>query len=301
MTKSPYELLGVDKNADAETITKAYRKLAMRYHPDRVAESEKAEAEEHFKEVKEAYEILSDADRRSKYDYQQSTSRNTKHAYSSGDHYSKRTPKYDWEEVFKHYYDSEYGDFDWSEELRKASGSPFNQSSAINENYFMQLDISLQEAFSGLQKPITFKANDGDHRHVLLNIPAGIATGGRIRCANAGAHRNKSKPAGDLYVNITVLVDDRYAREGDNLVITEPVPVLKLLGGTVIRIKTIDNKEFDVTIRPGTKPGTRIRIPGQGMPIYQKAERGDLLIELEQVWPEKITVEEAYTIKALYS
>lgn len=292
MSQTPYEVLGVPQNSDDETIKKAYRKLAMKYHPDRNPGDATAEAS--FKDVKLAFEAIETADKRASYE----RAARTQHAgHQGGWRYTSRD--FNWDDIMKEF------DFDsWGQDgdrVRAAyNRARQGQPDAPNQDTNMELNITLKEAFAGQQKQISYRI-DGEDRQVLLNIPAGIDTGKKIRCANAGSHRNKAQPAGDLYVHITVLHDYVIEREGNNLIIVERVPVLRLLGGTEIRVKTIDGTEFDVTVRAGTKPGTRIRIPGHGMSILNHTGRGDLLVELESVWPEKLTAEETYTIKSLYS
>ena len=272
MKKSVYDILGVSEKATDEDIKKAYRKLAMKYHPDRNPGD--STCEEKFKDVKEAYETIDTPDKRNTYD----------HGYSRG---TSRDDEF-YSEFFKEYdFTKNQSAEDILRELHRKSRQRQDWS-LPNEHAFMDMTISLQEAFTGKQTTISYRV-DGIQKQVLLNIPAGIDVGKTIRCAGAGSQTNKNLPAGDLYVKVIVETDSTFYREGSTLVIKKQIPLFDLITGTTVRITTIDNKEFDVAVRQGTKPGTRIRIPGYGMSILNSSSRGDLLVELDYEWPTSLS------------
>lgn len=282
MKKSAYEILGVAKTADDEEIKKAYRKLAMKYHPDRNPGD--STCEEKFKEVKEAFELIETSEKRAKYDAYGTGRPGTSSSTFNEDIFADFFKEYGFTKASQQSDDSE-----WIRELHRKSRQR-HQAAFPNENANMEMTITLADAFHGKQLTISYRI-DGEQRSVLLNVPAGIDTGKSIRCAGAGSHANKSMVAGDLFVKINVADDPAFHREGSTLIIKRKIPLFELITGTTIRIKTIDNKEFDVAVRQGTKPGTRIRIPGYGMSILNSSSRGDLLVELDYEWPTSLSQE----------
>jgi DnaJ-class molecular chaperone len=330
MKKDAYEVLGVSRTATDDEIKKAYRKLRTKWHPDHNKGTETV-AEVQFKEVQLAFESIETAEKRSLYNAKNFS------GYSSSSSNSGRGQSYDWEEIFKraadkstntrkNYYDSSDKsryDFDdgkyreyrydpnednWYDENRSSwkstddwmnetiNRSKYENWSPENEHAHFDLEISLEDAFTGKQITLSYMI-DGEPRSVLLNIPAGIDSGKKIRCSAAGSRLNKNKTAGDLYVHITVNDSIKFTRDGRNLIQKKQVNVLDLLAGSQVRVSTIDGTDFDVTIRPGTKPGTRIRIPGYGMSVLNSKDRGDFFIEIEMEWPANVHQEVIDAIK----
>jgi curved DNA-binding protein len=286
MNKTAYEILGVAKNADDDEIKKAYRKLAMKYHPDRNPGD--STCEEKFKEVKDAFETIETAEKRARYDSFGTSSSGSKSYTFDEDLFADFFKEYDFTKTPP--------DSDWINEIHRKT----RQRNLPNENSFLDMTISLSDAFTGRQLQVSYRV-DGEQRSVLLNVPAGIDTGKSIRCAGAGSHINKNMIAGDLYVKIKVADNPDFHREGATLIHKKKIPLFDLITGTTIRVKTIDNKEFDVSVRQGTKPGTRIRIPGYGMSILNNSSRGDLLVDLDYDWPTSIPQDLVDHLKSLKS
>lgn len=284
----PYSILGVDKTATDDEIKKAYRKLAMKWHPDRNPDN-LVEAEKNFKEVKEAFETIETADKRA-----QHAAESFNPFASRGKHYT-----YDDTDIFKDFFedmDTPYtrrtsSQSDFEELLRKARGrnSGAWERAVKNEDANIDLEITLEDAFNGKELAVTYKTPDGETRQVLLNVPKGIDTGKRIRVQTAGSRKLSHLPSGDLYVTIKLKRHAVYEREGQNLVMRVEVPVIHMLAGGHARVMTIDDKEYDINIRACTQPGTRIRIPEQGMTVLGSRLRGDFYVELIMKWPESLT------------
>jgi curved DNA-binding protein len=287
MKKDAYEILGVAKTASDDEIKKAYRKLAMKYHPDRNSDKD---AEANFKDVKEAFEEIETADKRMIYDAKQSHG-DWRGFSQKTDAFNDFFKDYDWSDLHgKTFRDSdEYADL-----FRNARAYSYGrqETSTKNEDASVNVEVTLEEAFSGKDILLTYKTPDGESRTVEMKIPAGIDTGKRLRVVGGGSRARGNLPFGDLYVNITVKPHAKFIREAQNIIMKVDVPVLDMLAGGQTRIITIDGKEYDIQVRPCTKPGTRIRIPEQGMSVLNTRLRGDMFIELNTRWPDGVYSDE---------
>jgi curved DNA-binding protein len=285
MTRDAYEILGVAKTASDDEIKKAYRKLAMKWHPDRNPDNLE-EAEKNFKEVKEAFEQIETAEKRATYD--------APFRGSSWQGFGNRTN----DDIFREFFRDEY---DWSDlngktfkdqedfaDLFKNAKTYRYNEPAKNEDANVNIEITLEEAFKGKDAIITYKTPDSETRTVEIKIPAGIDTGKKLRVTGGGSRQRANLAHGNLFVTITVKPHAKFVREAQNIVMKVEVPVLDMLAGGQTRIQTIDGKEYDINVRPCTKPGTRIRIPEQGMSVMNSRLRGDMYIELNPMWPENV-------------
>jgi curved DNA-binding protein len=292
--RTPFEILGVAENATDDEIKKSYRKLAMQWHPDRNPDNK--EAEENFKNIKEAFEQIQNEVKRSEWHVSQRRGHNS----STRNSYAKNNQFEDvFADLFKefniHPQDKEFRDF---EGARKAAQARNSQAFAKNEDTQIEIAITLEEAFHGKEVSVTYRTLDGETRQVLLNIPAGIVEGKVVRCKTAGSRKHPELPSGDLLATIKIKPHLLYTREAQNLVMKVEVPALDMLVGGSARIVTIDGTSFDVNIRSCTKPGTRIRIPDYGMRVMGSRLRGDMFIELNVVWPDSLDTEVLNHLKA---
>ena len=258
-----YAALGVDRQANADQIRRAYRKLARQYHPD---VNKDPGAEERFKQINEAYEVLSDPEKRSVYD-----------------RYGSATPPETggWGEV------PESGDF--SEFFQQLFGGGFGRGRARGPmrggDYQVGLSLSLEEAYRGGRRNLQINGQS-----VSVDIPAGARDGTRIRVAGGGGSGN---PPGDLVIQIKLAPHPLYRLEGDDLYLEIPVPApIAVIGGKV-RVPTLDGP-VELTIPPHTQSGRTLRLRGQGWP--RAAGRGDLYAAVRIVIPEQPspTEEELY-------
>lgn len=308
MSEDYYKTLGVEKGADQEEVKKAYRKLAMKYHPDRNPDNR--EAEEKFKKISEAYAVLSDPEKRKQYD-----------TYGS-DQFSQR---YSQEDIFRN--------VDLNEILRgfgfggtggggfrssgRRGGFTFQTGGGGFEDIFggrqstyampqkgedlhYNMSISLEEAVSGAEKQISLRSEHGINE-ITVKIPAGINTGKKLRLSGKGYPGTNNGPSGDLYLNITVLPHPLFARDGNDIYLEKTIPFTQAVQGGSIEVPTIDGSIKRVKVPAGTQCGTKIRLKGLGVPALKGsgAPHGDQFVKINIEVPRKLTAAQANLIKKL--
>ncbi|MFD1768459.1 DnaJ C-terminal domain-containing protein [Sphingobacterium suaedae] len=287
-----YKILGVDKTASADDIKKAYRKLARKYHPDLNPNDEAAKQK--FQEINEANEVLTDPEKRSKYDQygehwkhgdayeqaQQQYGRSGQSGHASGNPF----------EGFDFEYSGNYdaGEFsDFFEQMfgnRRGGGK---QTKFRGHDYNSTLELSLKQAYTTHQQ--TFTVNG---KNIRITIPAGVDTGQKIRLKGQGGEGVNGGPAGDLYIQFEINPDPNFQRRGNDLYTVYPVDLYTaLLGGEII-VDTYAGK-IKVKVKPETQNGTKIRLKGKGFPVYkQEGAFGDLYLTLEVSLPTGLTEKE---------
>ena len=283
--KDYYSVLGLNKGVSDDEIKKAYRKLAMKYHPDRNEGDSKAESK--FKEISEAYAVLSDKQKRDKYDQ----------FGSEGFH-----QKFSQEEIFR--------DFDINEILRgfgfgTSSGNPF-QGGFPGGNFgnpFQQqprpaptppplvkeLSISFEEAALGTQKNISISRN-GSVEKTSIKIPAGISDNKILRLKGKGHLSNNGKNQGDLHLKIKVLPHPLFRRESQNIVVDTEIKLTEAILGTTIEVQTLNGIK-GVIIPPGTQNNSKLRLKGVGLKSLSGSQ-GDQLVNIKIPIPRKLTEEQ---------
>ena len=298
--KDYYKTLGVERNASEEDIRKAYRKLAMKYHPDRNPNDK--QAEERFKEINEAYQVLSDSTKRTHYDRLGSDYSNWQQRGAPGD--------FNWDQYggFPSGARVEYGDLDdlfggaggFSDFFRTIFGrgaegvgtGTRTRSRQQPQGYQQELAITLEEAYNGTTRLLQ---TDGKQKQV--RIPAGVRTGSKVRVAGAG-------PNGlDLYLIVDVQDDKRFERRGNDLHTTATVNLFTAVLGGEAEVETLNGK-IKLSIPAGTQPEQVFRLAGRGMPSVKNAnEKGDLYVRLKVQIPKYLSpkqrelLEEASRIK----
>ena len=298
--KDYYKILGVERSASEEDIRKAYRKLAMQYHPDRNPNDK--QAEERFKEINEAYQVLSDAKKRAHYDRLGSDYSSWQQRGAPGD--------FNWDQYggFPGGVRVEYGDLDdlfggaggFSDFFRTIFGrggegaapGAATRTRQQPQGYQQELQITLEEAYNGTTRLLQ---TDGKQKQV--RIPAGVRTGSRVRVAGAG-------PNGlDLYLIVEVQEDKRYERRGNDLHTTATVDVFTAVLGGEAEVETLSGK-IKLNVPAGTQPEQVFRLAGRGMPSVKNAnEKGDLYVRLKVQIPKYLSpkqrelLEEASRIK----
>lgn len=304
--KDYYRILGVDKNVDEKEIKKAYRKLARQYHPDMNPGSK--QAEERFKEINEAYEVLSDPDKRQKYDRLGASW----HAYQ---HTGQDPSGFDWSQwtagapggarVNVEYADLSNlfgeGTFsDFFQSIFGGSGSPFTAKSQFQrapgrgQNVSYPVEVSLEEAFAGAQRVLSI-----DGKRLEVRIPAGVTTGSRVRVAGEGPASASGGPAGDLLLLIQVRPHPMFERDGDDLRCEVAIDLYTAVLGGEIAVPTITGRAT-LRIPEGTQLGQVFRLRGQGMPNLRKPDtRGNLLVKVRVQIPTKLTEPERQLFREL--
>jgi len=316
--KDYYKILGVEKDASASEIKKAYRRLARKYHPD--VNPEDAGAEERFKELTEAYEVLSDKDKRQKYDrfgsqwrqYERAGGQAEDFDWSqwqtqpgAGQNYRAVTP-----EELNQMFGGGGGFSDFFETLfggqaRTGSGyntgyggDPFRQTGTRRRpgrDLEQEIEITLEEAFHGTTRNIQYE----NGRTIQARVPRGVRTGSRVRLSGQGQPGAGGARAGDLYLVVRVLPHDRFRREGDDLHLTVPVELYNMLLGGSTTISSLD-RQVRLTIPPETENGRVFRLTGLGMPKLQNPdERGDLYAAVQVQLPQNLTEQERELLENL--
>jgi molecular chaperone DnaJ len=339
MRRDPYEVLGVARDADEAEIKKTFRRLARELHPD--VNRHDPEAEEKFKEAAEAYEILSDADRRSTYDrfgFEGLDSR----GYASQAHGFGS---------FADIFDAFFGGDPFGAAFGRGGGGRVQGGDIA-----VEVEITLAEAATGAEMDVAYELVDtcehcrgngaepgtpietcptcggagrvravtrtafgqlvreqaceacgGDGRipsepcrecggrgrravrkALKVDIPAGIADEQRIRLSGRGHAGERGGPPGDLYVLVRVAADERFLRDGSNLVTVVDVPAPAAALGTKVTVPTLDGEE-EIEIAPGTQPGAVVTLRGRGMPAIGRGRRGDQQVVLNVVIPRNLT------------
>lgn len=278
-----YNILGVPRDADKETIQKAWRKLARQYHPD-VNPGDK-KAEERFKEVAEAYEVLRDDEKRARYDqfganWQQGQGQ---HPNAGGMHY--QTYQGDLGDL-NDLFGSSGGFQDLFESVLGGRGRQAGPRRGGDAEAVAQ--ITLEEAYQGTQR----RLRGEDDREITVTIPRGVSTGSRVRFAGKGQPGREGGTPGDLYVMIEVLPDPRFAREDDDLFTDVDVSLYTALLGGRIDVPTLAG-HVGLAIPPETQNGRLFRLTGRGMPkLKTPSEYGDLYARIRVKLPTKLSEEE---------
>ena len=305
MAEDYYQTLGVDKNASPEVIKKAYRKLAMKYHPDHT-KGDKA-SEEKFKKISEAYAVLSDKEKRKQYD-----------TFGS-EGFSQRFSQ---EDIFR--------GFDFNDILREfgfggsrnfggrgggvrfsfGSGSPYGGSSpfgsfggqaqAKGSDLVYELPLTLREVITGTSKTISFE-HKGHSERVTVKIPKGMVTGKKLRLANKGEQSPFGGSPGDLYIQAKVMDNPLFSIEDNDLIIQKEIRLSEALLGTSLSIPTPEGRELSLKVPAGTRHGTKMRLTGYGIPVMKGSKRGDLYVRIHIAIPKKLTADQKKIIEKLAS
>ncbi len=292
--KDYYKILGVEKSATESDIKRAYRKLARKYHPDMNPGDKKAE--ERFKEINEAYEVLSDPERRRKYDMLGSS-------YSEWQRRGGAPGGFDWSQwTTPSGVRVEYGDLSdlfgqggFSDFFNTIFGGMGSRAQAAGrggirmrgQDMEQEVEITLEEAFRG-----TTRILQKDGRRLEVKIPPGASTGLKVRVAGEGGAGLGGGPAGDLYLVVRVLPHALFEVDGANLRCELPLPLYTAVLGGELTVPTLGG-EVKLKIPPETQSGKTFRLRHQGLPhVRQPNERGDLLVKVRVMIPQKLSAAE---------
>lgn len=307
-----YKILGVERKASPDEIKKAYRKLALQYHPDRNPDDKKAE--EKFKELNEAYQVLSDEEKRTRYDQ-------LGESYTNWQQRGGAPGGFNWEDWyaapgsgnvrvevgnindmfgsaglgdFSDFFRTIFGGMGGMSNMggtgRRSEASPRMQQ----PKYEQEVTITLQEAFHG-----TTRRFEIGGKRIEIKIPRGARTGTKVRASAAISTPNGSKT--DLILVIKVAADRQYKRKGDDLTTDIEVDLYRAVLGGEISVQTMTGNVL-LTIPPGTQPGQSFRLSKQGMPILKDPnQRGDLYVRAKIIVPKKISTKERELFERLAS
>lgn len=291
-----YKILGVSRNASAEDIKKAYRKLARKLHPD--LNPKDKEAHKKFQELNEANEVLSDPEKRAKYD---KYGENWKH----GEEFEKAQKQYQQQwgsqqswgdqggQTF--YTEGDFSDDDFSEFFHSMFGSGFSHRAGSSgrryrhkaSDYHAELRLSLRQAMQTHQQTLTING-----KNVRITIPAGVADGQKIKLTGYGQQSTGDGLNGDLYITFVIEEDPDFKRLGDDLYTDASIDLYSAVLGGEVMINTLSG-QVKMTIKPGTQPGSKLRLKGKGFPVYKKENKfGDLYVSLKVQLPENLSDEQ---------
>jgi curved DNA-binding protein len=298
-----YTILGVKKGAPDGEIKKAYRKLAMQYHPDR-NQGDKG-AEEKFKEVSEAYAVLSDKKKRREYDavgyagfHKRYTQEDIFKGFDIGDLFKdfgggsedafstlfsgggRSSQRVNFKDFFNPYGQSGTGGFQRGGRERYAA--PQKGADLIYD-----LSVTLEEVYSGTSKHVAFRKEDGTLAKVNVKIPSGISSGKKLRIAGRGQQGVAGGPAGDLYIRVTVDNHPLFKREGSDLYLDKEVQFTQAALGSTIEVATFDGVR-KVRVPSGTQSHSKIRLKGHGLPHFTGKAKGDLYVRVIVKIPAKL-------------
>jgi len=309
-----YETLGLGKGAGQEEIKKAYRKLALKYHPDRNQGNKKAE--ERFKQISEAYAVLSDPEKRKQYD--------TFGASGFQQRYSQ-------EDIFRNtnindilrefginlgggrttfragpggggFFDDLFGVGGGmggqQADFRQFRQGPQQPRMVRGNDLSLELPITLEEVLRGGEKTISL-GRGGQADKVAVKIPPGIESGKKLRLAGKGGPSPMAGPPGDLLLLISVQPHPVFSREGDNLLTEKEIPLSSALLGTEVPVPTLEGRQLKVKVPPGMQPGGRLRLKGHGLPSGPRGPKGDLLVKINLRLPKKLTKEQKNLVEEL--
>jgi curved DNA-binding protein len=305
-----YKILGVEKTASAAEIKKAYRKLALKYHPDKNPDDKEAEAK--FKQISEAYAVLSDEKKRQEYD-----------TYGSAGFQQR----YSQEDIFR--------GFDLNDILNQfgfggggggrttfrfsgssGGGSPFDFFSqgpgqgggcggggcrpqpAKGQDQTYELAVTLQDVLHGAEKNISLR-RDGNTQNISVKVPKGIESGKRLRLSGKGAPSPSGGPPGDLYLKVTVQPHPEFTRDGDNLITEKKVPFSQACLGTIVEISSLDGRKFKLKVPAGVQREAKLRIKGHGLPSGPIGERGDIYVQISADVPKQLSSEQEEAVRKL--
>jgi len=258
-----YQTLGVAKSSSLEEIKSAYRKLASKHHPDKGGDTAT------FQKIQAAYEILSDPEKRREFDnpMPQGTPFHF-HNFNDG----SIPPQF--ADLFRQF-NVHFGN---------------HPQPQRNKTLNLNTSVTLEEAFAGKDLVANIKLPSGKDRIINVKIPPGVSTGINLRLRELGDDTYSDQPNGDIHLAVTVLPHNLFERIGDDLIRVIDIDAIDAILGTDIEINTIDNKKLNVTIKPGTQPGTILGAQGYGMPnMHDPRFKGRLLMKVNVLIPTNLT------------
>ncbi|MFC1890112.1 DnaJ C-terminal domain-containing protein [Thermodesulfobacteriota bacterium] len=311
-----YEVLGINKSASVDEIKKAYRKLAMKYHPDRNKGNKNAE--ERFKEISEAYAVLSDPEKRKQYDM----------FGTAGFH-----QKFSQEDIFRGF---DIGDlfrdmgvgtddilgsvFGFGKRGKRGRGRPGPQDfrdifrgaggpgpgagwggpgGSMGQDITMDLPVTLEESAFGVKKTVRYTLGR-KQKKVSVKVPPGIQDGKKLRLSGKG-QGGGGAPVGDLYFRIRVQPHKTFKREGDNLLMERKILFSEAVLGTTLDVVTLEGKNVKVKVPPGTQGQTKIRLKGLGIPHMKADGSGDLYVRIGLEVPRKLSDKARKLVEKLFN
>jgi len=285
-----YKALELDKNASQDEIKKAFRKLAVKYHPDRNPGDKLAE--DKFKEINEAYAVLSDSKKKEEYDT----------FGSSGFH-----KQYSQEDIFRNFdFSSVFRDMGMGggdDILSRLFGggrrgrSGFRVAPQRGADLEMETDVSFRDAVQGSERAVAFHRN-GAREELRVKIPAGVDNGSKIRISGKGSPGEAGGPAGDLFLIVRVKPDPVFTRDGGDLFVEHSIPFSAACLGVSLDVPTLEGDKR-IKVPAGIQPGTKIRLKGCGVKVLSSNAKGDLYVKISVRVPESLNSDQKKLVEEL--
>jgi DnaJ-class molecular chaperone len=263
-----YDTLGLKRGATAEEIKKAYRSLAMKYHPDRGGDEKK------FKEISQAYEFLTDPEKKKIIDLGGDPNGGAQAGFGGGNPFEFHFGSGNFEDVLRGF---GFGGFNQRQQPRR------------NKSVSVSVQVTLEEVLTGKEVNAEIAVPGGKRKTINISIPKGVEHGQQVRYRSMGDDSIPGVPPGDLLVNVFVQDHPTFVRNNDSIICERSVSVWDALLGTEISILSLDGKKFNVAIPAGTQPGTVLSCKGEGLPRVHSNYRGDLLIRIKVEIPKNLT------------
>ena len=295
-----YDILGVKRNATDDEIKRSFRKLAAKYHPDAGGDEQK------FKEVSEAYTVLSDAQKRKEYDqmlmfggipgadFGGSGGRNRTYTYTGGS---------DWSEIFDNIRSGEgaFGGFDFSSIFGGQPGGRGGSRPAKGSDLTLSIDITAEEAFTGAQRKVSYTIpSTGEKQTLNVKVPAGAVDGGKLRYRNRGEYGANGGARGDLVVTTKVAEDPIFKRDGADVRMELPISMYEAALGAEVEVPTPEGTTCLLKVPAGTQDGKTFRFKDLGAPnVKRQGTRGALYVTVRVKVPTRLTTKERDALAAL--
>jgi curved DNA-binding protein len=282
--KDYYKILELSKNASDDDVKKSYRKMAMKFHPDRTGGDDSK-----FKEIQEAYEVLSDPQKRQMFDAGVDPKNTNQH---HGGH------PFGFEQGGFHFTSSGFPP--GMDDILRGFGFGFQgfDTRPKNKNFNVQMQVTLEDVYKGVTKDINLKYPNGREKVVNINIPKGIDTGTSIRYSGLGDDALNGISAGDLIVTIVVVPHQVFSREGLNLHTNVTIDAIDAILGTEVNIRTLDERTLSITVPPGTQPNQTLGARNEGL-SDTNGNRGKLYVHVNVSIPQNLTEQQKNTLRTL--
>ena len=275
--KNYYDILGVNEQSTSAEITKAFKDLAKKHHPDRGGTQEK------FQEINEAHDTLKSSQKRHDYDSMRKFGGGTggaQHPFFNEDIFG---------DIFSGF--GQGGDMDFNGRFnftgRNGDERIFRNVKQGNRSVNGRMAISIKEAMTSDEKTISYKLPSGREEFATVKIPAGVQHGVTFKYAGMGDDSIKNVPRGDLMVQMSVLDSDGYTRKGNDLYTDKTIDCFQAVRGHRIQLKTLEDSVITVNVPSGTQPGTLLMVRGKGMPVHKTTGiRGNLYVKIHVLIPQ---------------
>jgi curved DNA-binding protein len=299
-----YQILGVSRDATADEIKKAYRKMAMKHHPDK-AKGDKKPAEEKFKQISEAYAVLSNPEKKKAYD-------------EFGSQAFRQ--KFSQEDIFRGFDFSDIFDTGISENIFSrifgglGGGRPRGRTRVFRyggpegyheqfqppkgQDFQVEMPITLHEMAFGTEKLVSFSHN-GQVEKISVKIPPGTLPGKKLRLTGKGGPSPMGGPPGDLYVKLKEVEHPVFKREGNDLSVDRRIKFTEATLGTKVTVPTLDGKTMSLKVPPGTQSHTKMRLKNYGLPTANGKSRGDQLVRIIVETPANLTKKQKTLLEEL--